>query len=91
MKYLSSWTLPEGETYRAAVKHFLKTGGVPPAGVTMLCRWHGANGKGFLIAESDDPTAVFTWLGEWREFMHVESTTALEDADMAKVLQSLYG
>lgn len=91
MQYISSWTLPTGEAYRNVVAEFLKDGGAPPAGVKLLGRWHGANGKGFLVMESDDPKAIFGFFAHYQEFMEIESTPALEDADAGAVLQSLYG
>lgn len=91
MRYMASWTLPHGEDYRAAITRFLKTGGVPPAGVTMIGRWHGANGAGFAIAESDDAKAIAEMVTEWSEFMDIQATPVLEDAELAGVLQKLYG
>lgn len=91
MKYISTWTLPTGEGYRTAVAQFLKDGGVPPVGVTMIGRWHGTNGKGFMVAESDDAKAVFTYFARWQEFIDLESTMAVDDAEAAAVLHSLYG
>lgn len=91
MKFLVSWTLPHGEAYRVAVARFLETGGSAPAGAKLIGRWHGSNGKGFAIAESDDPKAIFHWMAEWYEFMEIEATPLVEDADGAAVLQSLYG
>jgi hypothetical protein len=91
MKFLASWTLPHGDTYRAAVARFLKGGGSPPAGVKLIGRWHGANGKGFAIAETDDAKALFEWMAQWFEFMEIETTPLVEDADAGSVLQSLYG
>ncbi len=35
MRYLVSWSLPQG-TFNASVARFLETGGMPPAGVQML-------------------------------------------------------
>ena len=32
MKYISSWTVPQG-SFNAAVARFLETGGAPPEGV----------------------------------------------------------
>ena len=58
MKYISSWTLPIGDDYRAAVAQFLKDGGTPPAGVKMLGRWHGTNGKGFMVGRNGDYIAM---------------------------------
>ena len=54
MKYILSWNLPQG-TYNATVKRFLETGGAPPKGVELLGRWHGMNGQGFAVTESNDP------------------------------------
>jgi hypothetical protein len=91
MKYMASWTNGHGEDFRASVARFLKTGGLPPKGVKMTGRWHGANGQGFAIAESEDPKAIGEWVTEWREFMEIQITPVLEDADMGAVLQKLYG
>ncbi len=90
MKILVSWTLPHGDTYRAAVARFLETGGSPPAGAKLIGRWHGSNGKGFAVAESDDPKAVFQWVAEWYEYMDIDATPLVEDAEGAEVLQGLY-
>ena len=57
MKYIVSWTLPQG-TFNAAVARFLETGGAPPQGVKLLGRWHGMSGAGFAITESDDAKAM---------------------------------
>lgn len=91
MRYMASWTLPHGEGYRATVERFMKTGGLPPTGVKMISRWHGANGIGFAIAESDDAKAIAEMITEWSEFMDIQATPVLEDAEMAGVLQKLYG
>ncbi|HTQ16724.1 DUF3303 domain-containing protein [Mycobacterium sp.] len=91
MKFLVSWSLPHGDGYRAAVARFLKNGGSPPAGIQLIGRWHGANGKGCAIAESDDAKAIFQWFAEWTEFMEIEATPLVEDGDAGAVLQSLYG
>jgi hypothetical protein len=40
MKFIVTWTVPQG-TFNAAVARFLETGGAPPEGVKMLGRWHG--------------------------------------------------
>ena len=91
MKFLLSWTLPHGDDFRAAVARFLEGGGTPPAGVKMIGRWHGANGKGFAIAETDDAKAIFDWFAEWQEFMEIEATPLVEDADAGAVLQARFG
>ena len=58
MKYISSWKLPPS-LIDSAIEKFLKTGGAPPEGVKMLGRWHGMNGTGFAISESNDFKAMY--------------------------------
>ena len=91
MKYISSWTLPTGEDYRTAVAQFLKDGGMPPAGVTMIGRWHGTNGKGFMVAESDDAKAMYAYFAQWQEVFNIESTMAVDDEEASEVLSRMYG
>lgn len=91
MKFLVSWSLPHGDNYRSAVARFLENGGTPPAGVELVGRWHGANGKGFALAETDDAKAIFEWFAQWQEFMEITATPVVEDAEAGAVLQSLYG
>jgi hypothetical protein len=89
MKYLVQWSFPQ-ETFRPAVQRFLKTGGMPPAGVTMLGRWHGMNGKGCAVVESSDASALFSYVAEWMEFIQIEATPLVEDAEAAEALMPLY-
>lgn len=88
MKYLVSWTLPQG-TYNTAVARFLETGGAPPKGVTMLGRWHGMSGQGFAITESNDAKAMFLFQAQWADVLAIAVTPCLEDADAGAVLASL--
>ena len=60
MKYITHWKLPQS-TVNAAIARFLESGGGPPEGVKMLGRWHGMNGQGFAISESNDPKAMYQW------------------------------
>jgi hypothetical protein len=90
MKFMTSWTLPTGDAYRTVVAQFLKTGGAAPDGMTIITRWHGANGKGFLVAECDDEKVIGKWIAEWREFLDIQATVVLDDAAMAPILQSLF-
>ncbi len=88
MKYIVSWALPQG-TYSAAVARFLETGGAPPKGVELLGRWHGMNGQGFAIAESNDAKALYLFQAQWADLIAIEITPCLEDADAGAVLASL--
>jgi hypothetical protein len=89
MKFLVSWSLPQG-TYRAAVARFLEGGAVPPEGVNQIGRWHGMSGSGVAVVETSDPKALYAWVAEWSEFLPMQTTPVLEDADLAQVLSAMY-
>ena len=90
MKYIVSWTLPAAN-FDTATARFLKAGGLPPAGVKLLGRWHGMSGRGFAVVETTDAKALYAWVVEWSDLLPVETTPCLEDADAGAVLQSLKG
>jgi Protein of unknown function (DUF3303) len=87
MKYIVSWTLPQA-TFHTAVGRFLEAGGMPPAGVKLVGRWHGMSGRGFAIVETTDAEALYAWVTEWSDLLPMETTPCLEDADAGAVLQS---
>jgi hypothetical protein len=89
MKYLVQWSLPQA-TFRQAAQRFVKTGGMPPSGVTLIGRWHGMNGKGFAVVETSDSKALFAYMAEWLEYIPIEATALVEDAEAGEVLASLY-
>jgi uncharacterized protein DUF3303 len=89
MKFLVQWSLPQA-TYRSALARFLKAGGMPPAGVTLVGRWHGMSGNGCAVVETSDPKALYAWFAEWSEFLPIETTPVLEDADAGAVLSSMF-
>ncbi|MGA1146965.1 MAG: DUF3303 domain-containing protein [Candidatus Nanopelagicales bacterium] len=89
MKYLVQWSFPQA-TFRLAAQRFLKTGGIPPAGVTMVGRWHGMNGTGCAVVESSDTQALFSYIAEWMEVIQIEATPLVDDAEAAEALAPLY-
>ncbi len=89
MKFMVSWSLPAA-TYRPAVSRFLKAGGLPPAGVNLIGRWHGMSGMGVAIVETHDPKALYAWVVEWSEFLPLQTTPVLEDGDAGAVLSTMY-
>ena len=89
MKFLVSWSLPQA-TFRPAVARFHKGGGAPPAGVKLIGRWHGMSGAGCAVVETTDAKALYSWIAEWSEFLPVQTTPVLEDADAGAVLGALY-
>jgi hypothetical protein len=83
MKYIVSWTLPIA-TFHAAVGRFLETGGMPPAGVKLVGRWHGMSGRGFAVVETTDANALYTWVAEWSDLLALETTPALKTRKQAR-------
>jgi hypothetical protein len=68
-------------------QRFKETQGAPPPGVTMLGRWHGADGnRGFLVAETADATALAAWLHGWTDLVSFEVTPVLGDAEFGEVI-----
>lgn len=90
MKYLVQWELPPAAV-REAAQRFLKTGGSPPDGVTLVGRWHGMNRTGCAVVETADTTALFAYIAEWMELFPIQATPVVEDAEAAQVLASIYG
>jgi hypothetical protein len=70
-----------------AQNRFRETGGPPPSGVTMMGRWHCAEGlRGFIIAESSDAEAIGKWIQEWTDLLTFEVTPVLNDEQVARVI-----
>ena len=90
MKYLVQWTVTQ-DSARAAVEHFLQTGGKPRDGMTQLGRWFGLNGTGCSVVEAADPKGVFSLVSEWQEFLQITATPVLEDGEAGQILVKLYG
>ncbi|WP_426442394.1 DUF3303 domain-containing protein [Bradyrhizobium genosp. P] len=88
MKYISHWKLPPS-TINAAIKQFLETGGAPPDGVKMLGRWHGMNGQGFAIFESNDAKAMYGWYAQWAVVMELTITPCVEDGEAGPILAAM--
>jgi len=88
MKFIVSWSLPHG-TFSPAVARFLSTGGMPPAGVKLIGRWHGMNAKGLAVVETRADKALYAWVATWSDLIEISAAPCLEDADAASVLQSL--
>ena len=88
MKFISSWTLPQS-TLLAAEAKFLATGGMPPASVKLIGRWHGMSGAGFAVVETSDTNALYTWFAEWLEFLPLTITPCVEDAEAGAVLAAI--
>ncbi|MGF6092099.1 DUF3303 domain-containing protein [Pseudomonas sp. 18173] len=86
MLFIVSWTISP-DNRDAAIARFLKTGGAPPAGVTMHGRWHAVGSSaGFGIAEASDLVQIQKWVLEWNDLMSMDVHAALTDEQMAPLL-----
>ncbi|MBZ5661447.1 MAG: DUF3303 domain-containing protein [Acidobacteriia bacterium] len=75
------------ENRNTAQQRLKSTGGLPPAGVTMIARWHCAQGqKGFVLAESSDALAIAKWLQDWTDLLTFEVTPVINDEQIARVI-----
>ncbi|MBZ5643843.1 MAG: DUF3303 domain-containing protein [Acidobacteriia bacterium] len=75
------------EARNTAQKRLKETGGLPPSGVTMISRWHCAQGqKGFVLAESSDAVAIAKWLQDWTDILSFEVTPVINDEQIARVI-----
>jgi hypothetical protein len=89
MKYLVQRAVTQ-DSVRAAVDHFLQTGGKPPDRVTQLGRWFGLDGTGCSVVGAGDPRGVFSLVSEWQEFHQITATPVLEDDEAGEFVEMLY-
>ncbi len=91
MKFMLTfkWT-PDTKSRAEAVSRFLKTGGKPPEGATLLGRWTRADfSGGYDLLESDDPKALFEFALQWSDVMQLEITPVLEDEVAGPILAKM--
>ncbi len=82
-----SWK-PDTKARDEGIARFLKTGGVPPKGATLLGRWTRADfSGGYDLLESDDAQALAEFALQWSDLMYLEILPVLEDQQTAEVLQ----
>lgn len=86
MQFYVSWTT-NPEHRDAASARFAETGGLPPAGVKMLGRWHFTEGRsGFLIAESSDAVAIGKWTQAWSDLLTFRVVPIVDDEGFKTIL-----
>jgi hypothetical protein len=89
MKIMGTWTLKPGG-FAEAVRRFLAGQATPPPGITLLGRWHSADGStGFTLVEVSDPVALYAFLAPWTDLLEVKSYIVIEDNQAGPVLASL--
>jgi hypothetical protein len=76
--------------YKERISRFLETGAPPPDGVILHGRWFTAShSKGFMLAEADDPKALFRYVSEWTDIMDFEIEPVVTDEEAALVLKDM--
>ena len=79
--------LTPSSSYKAVMERFKAGGGLPPAGVKMVGRWHRADGSGaVVIAETNDAVALAKWTSEWADLISIESAPVVTDEQMAAIV-----
>ena len=87
MLFVLRWTIPH-TSREDAIERFMETGGAPPDGVRMLCRYHSADGEyGFAIAEASDAVALGKWTIAWNDLLIMDTRPALDDEGLGAMLQ----
>ncbi len=91
MKFMSTWSIRPGCT-QEAVGRFMAGKGNPPAGLTLLGRWHNSDGSGgFALYETDNPSLLYESSAGWTDVLEIHGYTVLEDAEVGPVLARVFG
>jgi hypothetical protein len=86
MKFIVQWDgLPSAEN--AVIERFMKTGGRPPEGITLLGRWHAIGGlHGVAIVEANDTQGIAAMALQWGDLLTTKVYPALTDEDLGAAL-----
>jgi len=89
MRFMVTFPLTH-QAYKERISRFLEAGAPPPDGVTLLGRWFTAShSKGFMLAEADDPKALFRYVSEWADIIDFEIDPVVTDDEAASVLKDM--
>jgi len=84
------WYVLSAPYYREAIERFLQTGGMPPKGIKLEQRWHSTTAnRGFILASTKDPQALYQWMASWADLIHFEIEPVLDDKETQSVLKSM--
>ena len=91
MLFKLAWThTPEARD--TTIKQFMATGGMPPAGVSMLSRYHNLDGTGgFAILDTTDSAALADYALDWNGLIKIEITAIMDDETISSVLPKHFG
>ena len=86
MLFIFSWTHAPA-VRDVTIKQFMATGGMPPAGIDMLSRYHNLDGSGgFAICQSTDAAALHSWALDWNFLMEIKIVPIMDDETISGVL-----
>lgn len=90
MKFMTTWTMLPGSV-RAAAEQFLAGEAAPPAGVTLLGRWHNVDcSGGFSLYETDNAAALHLGSVKWADLLELNTMLVIEDAEAGPNLVATY-
>ena len=88
MLFSVTWDIDPDER-EDTVEKFLETGGMPPKGVELICRYHNVDGSGgFAVVSASDPIALAKFAQDWNDLIEILITPVLDDAKMVEVLSA---
>jgi hypothetical protein len=91
MKTMLVWSLKPG-TLREAASRFLAGQATPPAGITLLGRWHSVDlNIGFSLYEGSDAAAMYAGSAPWADVLDLKTHIVLEDAEAGPILARTFG
>ncbi len=91
MKFMVAWKIPPG-SHKPAAETFLRSGAPVPAGLKLLGRWHApGSGYGWLLVEGNDTTALAQHMAEWANYLELQITPVIDDAEAGAGLSKAYG
>lgn len=86
MKYMVVWSISE-DKFNATVERWATQNPQPPAGVTMLGRWHEmGSGDGFALYETDDPVGLAKYTMGWADLVDQKIVPVVEDDEIRRAL-----
>ena len=94
MKFLITWT-SNPETRHDVYKTFARMTDADDeadrGGVQLIGRWHdGGAGTGVAICESDDLSAVQSWLFNWNGVLNLVVTPVLDDDEVKAIVKKKF-
>lgn len=89
MKFIMTFTIPSDKQKRSeAIARFLKTGGQPPKGATLLGRWTRADfSGGCALLDSENTQALTEFSLMWSDVLELTIVPVLEDQEVSEVLK----